>query len=305
MKLQTKNRGVYISNNNGKLEVEGIGKWHSYWRDPYHLFLTIPWWGFIGLVSLGYLSINIIFAFLYLAGGDCLSGAKPGLFSDYFFFSVHTLASIGYGVIAPDSNYANFIVTLEAIVSLLSIAVVTGLAFARFSRPTARVRFSQNAVVSLYNGIPTLIFRAANERRNFVLEAEVRVYFSRDEVTAEGESMRRFYELKLSRHRTPSFSLSWNIMHPIDEGSPLYYSTAESLIEDRSQLIVSIVGIDETVAYTIHARHIYSASEVFWNHRFADVVRVTATGDRFIDYNHFDRVLPLDASLTFAEGDRK
>jgi inward rectifier potassium channel len=296
MKTTKKNRGVYIANRNGKLEIEGIGKWYSYWRDPYHLFLTIPWWGFICLISLGYIGINIIFAFLYLAGGDCLSGAKAGLFSDYFFFSVHTLASIGYGVIAPETNYANIIVTLESIVSLLLIAVVTGLAFARFSRPTARVRFSRNSVVSPYNGIPTLTFRVANERRNFILEAEVRVYLSRDEVTAEGESVRRFYELKLSRHRTPSLSLSWNIMHPIDEESPLYYANAKSLENDRSQLIASIVGIDETVAYTIHARHSYSASEVFWNYRFADVVRMTATGDRFIDYSRFDRILPLDSA---------
>ncbi len=296
MKITKKSRGVYIANRNGKLEIEGIGKWYSYWRDPYHLFLTIPWWGFICLVSCGYIGVNIIFAFLYLAGGDCLSGAKSGLFSDYFFFSVHTLASIGYGVIAPETNYANIIVTLESIVSLLLIAVVTGLAFARFSLPTARVRFSQNSVVSPYNGIPTLTFRVANERRNFILEAEVRVYLNRDEVTAEGESVRRFYELKLSRHRTPSLSLSWNIMHPIDEESPLYYATAESLNNDRSQLIVSIVGIDETAAYTIHTRHSYSAPEIFWNHRFADIVRKTATGDRFIDYSRFDRILPLDSA---------
>jgi inward rectifier potassium channel len=300
MKFNQKNRGVYISNRKGKLEVEGIGKWYSYWRDPYHLFLTIPWWGFIGLVSLGYIGINIIFAFLYLAGGDCLSGAKAGLFSDYFFFSVHTLASIGYGVIAPATNYANIIVTLESIVSLLAIAVVTGLAFARFSRPIARIRYSKHTAISLYNGVPNLMFRAANQRRNFIFEAEVRVYFSRDEVTTEGEFVRRFYELKLSRHRTPNFSLTWNIMHPIDEESPLYYETAVSLGEKQAQLIVSITGMDETTAYTIHSRNIYSAQEIIWNHRFADVVRTTPTGDRFIDYNNFDRLLPLDESTLSA-----
>jgi inward rectifier potassium channel len=293
MKKKFRNRGAYITTRNGKLEIEGIGKWYSYWRDPYHLLLTIPWWGFIALVSFGYIAINIVFAFLYLLGGDCLSGAKAGLFSDYFFFSVHTLASIGYGVIAPATDYANTIVTLESIVSLLAIAVVTGLAFARFSRPTARIRFSQSSVISLYDGVPTLIFRAANERNNFIFEAEVRAYFSRDEITAEGESMRRFYELKLSRHRTPSFSLTWNIMHPIDEESPLYYETAESLSSKQAQLIVSIIGMDETVAYTIHSRHIYSAAEIIWNHRFADIVRNTPAGDRFIDYSNFDRILPL------------
>lgn len=280
-----------IINREGKLEIDGLGAWYSYLRDPYHLMLTIPWTGFALVVSAGYIVINIIFALLYLAGGDCLEGAKPGSFVDTFFFSVQTLGSIGYGVISPKTFYANIIVTLEAIASLLAIAVVTGLAFARFSKPNARVIFSDVAVITPHNGVSTLAFRAANKRRNLILEARVTVDFSIDQVTQEGEFIRRIYELQLLRQRTSSFNLAWTIMHPIDENSPLYGLTSEMLIDRRAAIIVSLVGIDETVAYTIHTRHNYSAREILWNHRFADMLTTKPNGDRYLDYQYFHDVM--------------
>jgi inward rectifier potassium channel len=283
-----------VINREGKLEVDGLGAWYSYLRDPYHLMLTIPWTGFAAIVSLGYIFVNIIFALLYLAGGDCLEGAKPGSFLDAFFFSVQTLASIGYGAIAPKTTYANIIVTLEAIASLLAIAVVTGLAFARFSKPIARVIFSDVAVIAPYNGIPALTFRAANKRRNFILEARVTVDLSIDEVTKEGEFIRRLYELQLLRQRTSSFNLAWTIRHAIDESSPLYGFTPEMLVDGRAAIIVSLVGIDETVAYTIHARQNYSVREILWNYRFADMLTTKPNGDRYLDYRSFHCVLPIE-----------
>ncbi|MGL5808275.1 MAG: ion channel [Xenococcaceae cyanobacterium] len=286
-----------IINREGKLEVDGLGAWHSYLRDPYHLMLTIPWAGFAAIVSLGYIFVNIIFALLYLAGGDCLEGAEPGSFLDAFFFSVQTLASIGYGAITPKTTYADIIVTLEAIASLLAIAVVTGLAFARFSKPIARVIFSDVAVIAPYNGIPTLTFRAANKRRNYILEARVTVDFSIDEVTTEGEFIRRLYELQLLRQRTSSFNLAWTIRHAIDENSPLYGFTQEMLLDGRATIIVSLVGIDETVAYTIHARQNYSVREILWNYRFADMLTTKPNGDRYLDYRFFHRVLPIEESV--------
>lgn len=283
-----------IVDRDGRLQVEGLGAWYSYWRDPYHLLLTVPWIGFAAIVSVSYIIVNVIFAFLYLAGGDCLEGAQPGSFLDAFFFSVQTLASIGYGVISPKTDYANIIVTLEAITSLLAIAVVTGLAFARFSKPTARVIFSDVVTISPHNGIPTLIFRAANKRRNLILEARVIVDFSIDEYTLEGEFIRRFYELKLVRNRTSSFNLAWTIMHQIDENSPLYQVTPESLINGRASVIVSLTGTDETVAYTINVRHIYSAGEVLWDYRFLDMLATDTNGDRVLDYRNFHSVAPID-----------
>jgi inward rectifier potassium channel len=285
-----------IENRDGKFNIVGLGVWYMYWRDPYHLMLTIPWLGFMGLVSIAYILINVVFALLFLLGGDCITGAKPGDFWDAFFFSVQTLASIGYGVMSPGTFYAHVIVTIESIASLLAIAVVTGLAFARFSKPTARIVFSNVAVVDRFNGVPTLMFRAANKRHNQIVEAQVNVSLLRDEKSLEGTFLRRFYELKLTRHRTPSFTLTWNVMHPIDEDSPLYGQTPESLAKMRAQLVVSLSGTDETVAYTIHARHIFAPQEILWNHRFTDMVYKSPNGDRYIDYTNFHQALPVETA---------
>jgi inward rectifier potassium channel len=281
---------VQIKIENGQFQIMGINIWYSHWRDPYHLFLTIPWPGFLTLIALMYVAINSLFALAYLAFPNSIENARSGSFLDAFFFSVQTLASIGYGAMYPKTVYANAIVTLEAMVGLMSIALLTGLAFARFSRSTARVIFSRSAVITPYNQVPTLMFRTANQRRNQILEAQLQVYLMRDEISAEGHLMRRFYELRLLRHRTPSFTLSWTAMHPIDEYSPLYGTTAESLIQTKTLIVASLSGIDDTVAQLIHARHSYSAQDIFWNKRFVDIFSETSDGHRYIDYTHFHDV---------------
>jgi inward rectifier potassium channel len=283
-----------VINRDGRLELDESRAWYSYLRDPYHLMLTIPWLGFFVIVSLVYILINVTFAFLYILGGDCLIGAKPGSFTDAFFFSLQNLASIGYGIISPKTLYANAIVTLEAITSLLAIAMVTGLSFARFTKPKARVIFSDVAVISPFNNIKTLMFRAANERRNLILEAQIRVDFSIDQVTQEGEFSRRFYELPLLRHRTSSFNLAWTVRHVIDEASPLYGLTPELMAAGQAAIIVSLVGIDETVAYTINARKTYAAHEILWNHRFVDMFTIAPDGSRYLEYQHFHSVLAIE-----------
>ncbi|EGJ31298.1 inward rectifier potassium channel [Moorena producens 3L] len=249
--------------------------------------LTVNWPMFFGLIAVCYLAINIVFALLYLAGGNCIENARPGSFFDVFFFSVQTMASIGYGAMYPVTSYANIIVTIEALVGLMALAMATGLMFARFSRPTARVIFSRRAVITPHNGVPTLMFRTANERDNRILEAQLRVSLLRYEVTLEGESMRRFYDMKLLRSQTPSFGLTWTVMHPIDQSSPLYGETPESLAEMEATLIITLVGIDETVSQTIHARHSYTASEILWDRRFVDMFHRKSDGSRIIDYSHF------------------
>jgi inward rectifier potassium channel len=285
---------IHIKIQNGQFEILGMGAWHSYWRDPYHLLLTIPWSGFFVLVCSFYVVINALFALAYLAGGDCIANARPGSFFDAFFFSVQTLASIGYGAMYPKTTYANIIVTIEAMIGLVGIAVMTGLAFARFSRPTARVMFSRVAVITPHEGVPTFMFRTANQRRNFILEAHMRVYLMRDEITAEGEFIRRFHDLKLVRNQTPSFALSWVIMHPIDEFSPLYGMTADSLNNTNTTIVVSLSGIDETVSQVVHTRHNYAAHDIIWNSKFVDIFHYTSDGHRYIDYKHFHDVMSLD-----------
>lgn len=284
---------VRIVKRDGRLNIVGMGAWYSYWREPYHLLLTIPWAGFLALVALGYVAANALFALAYLAGGDGIENARPGNFLDAFFFSVQTMASIGYGVMHPRTAYANAVVTIESLVGLMGLAMGTGLGFARFSRPTARVLFSRVAVIAPFDGVPTLMFRAANQRRNQILEAQLRVRLTRDEVNAEGQFMRRVHDLKLVRSQNPMFSLSWTAMHQIDEYSPLYGATPETLAAAETTIVITLSGIDETVYQTIYTRHIYATHEILWNMRFADILLMMPDGQRHVDYSHFHDVIPL------------
>ena len=279
---------------NGRFEIPNVDVWYSYWQEPYYLLLTVPWWGFFTLAILAYILVNALFAIGYLLGGDCIANAASGSFADAFFFSVQTLTSIGYGAMYPTTTYAHLLVTVEAFVGIVGIALITGLAFTRFSQPTAKVMFSKVATISEHNGIPTLMLRAANQRRNQIIEAEIRVYLMRDEVSAEGKYMRRLHLLKLLRDRTPRFTLSWTVMHPIDETSPLWGATPESLAKTKAMVVVSFSGIDETVSQSLHAPFYYGANEILWQHRFADVIHHTPQGHFYVDYSNFDRAIPLD-----------
>ncbi len=285
---------IHIKIRDGQFHIPGMGAWYHYWRDPYHLLLTIPWSGYFLVVTSMYLGTNALFALLYMAGGNCVKNARPGSFIDLFFFSVQTLATIGYGAMYPTTIYANSIVTIEAMIGLVAVSVLTGLAFARFARPNARVMFSRVAVIVPNGEVPTLMFRAANQRRNFILQAQMGVYLMRDECTIQGDFIRRIYDLNLVRSQTPNFALSWVVVHQIDESSPLYGMTEESLIETNATIVIALSGIDETVAQIVHARHSYAAHEILWNHRFVDITFHPSAKHRYIDYNYFHDVLPLD-----------
>jgi inward rectifier potassium channel len=216
---------------------------------------------------------------------------------DMFFFSVQTMATIGYGAMYPKTLYANILVALEAPIGLLGVAMATGLMYGRFSRPTARVIFSNVALIAPYDGKPMLMFRAANKRGNQILEARLWVTLIREEMNAEGYSMRRIYDLDLTRSHSPFFMLSWTAMHPIDETSPLYGETPESLAASDADILVTLTGVDETVAQPIHARHAYAVRDLIWNHRFADVFSRLPNGDRVLDYSHFHSVVALEKSI--------
>lgn len=292
-KRQLKNQQHWLAPK-GVLQLPNSGVWHSYWSDPYHMLLTIPWSGFLLLIVLVYGMLNTLFALAYLAGGDSIANAQPGSFWDAFFFSVQTLASIGYGALYPQTLYANTVVTIEALVGLLGFAVVTGLAFARFSQSTARILFSRFAVVTRYNGMPTLMFRTANQRGNQIVEAQMWAYLLRDEISLEGQFMRRLYPLQLLRSQTPSFALTWTAIHPIDAESPLQGQTAESLAQLKAQIVVSLSGIDETVTQAVHARHLYQAQEILWNYQLVDIIHATKCGEHYIDFTHFHDVVPTE-----------
>ena len=291
---KSKAKKFKINFKNGRFEIPGADAWHKYWQEPYYLLLTIPWWGFLSLAMLLYLALNAIFAISFMMGGKCIENATPGSFADAFFFSVQTLTSIGYGSMYPITTYADILVTIEALVGIIGIALITSLAFTRFSQPTAKVVFSRVATIAEHNGIPTLMIRAGNQRHNQIIEAQVRLYLMQDEVTTEGEYMRRFYLLKLKRDSTPRFTLSWTIMHPIAQDSPLYSATAESLAKTRAMIVVSLSGIDETVSQSLHAPYSYNASDILWSHRFADIIYQTPAGHQYIDYTYFHQAIPID-----------
>jgi len=256
-------------------------------RDVYHLMLTMPWTWFFGVQAIGYLIFNAIFALLYLAQPGSVANAKSGSFADAFFFSVQTMATIGYGVMAPATLYANIMVTVESLLGMVAFAVAAGLIFARFSRPTARVLFSRVAVVTPFNGVPTLMFRCANERRNQIFEAQVHVDFARQETSAEGLNLRRSYELELSRDRNPQFSLSWTVMHPIDAESPLYGIDPDLLAAQEASIVVTLTGTDESLSQTVFARASYRADEILWGRKFVDILSETEEGDTQVDYRRF------------------
>lgn len=276
----------------GESPVLRVG-FETHWaRDLYHRTLIMPWWRFLLAAASFYLSANVLFALLYLADPGGIAKARPGSFADAFFFSIQTMATIGYGVLYPDDMYSNVVVTAETIVALLVLALVTGLLFSRFSRPTSRVMFSKVAVVARHDGVPTLHLRVSNERRNQILEASVGLSLLRNERTAEGRFMRRFHDLALARARTPVFALTFTVMHAIDEASPLFGATPQSLAAQDAQLLVTVTGLDETMSQTIHARYSYTPDEILFGARFADMFGYTEQGRAAIDFRNFNVTVP-------------
>src|SRR6202035_806038 len=248
-------------------EVLAIGLPRPSFHDLYHFALRISWSRFLGIGIALFAAANALFALVYLIPGDAITNARPGSFADAFFFSVQTMATIGYGVMAPATFYANLLMTFETAVGLMFVALTTGLVFARFSRPTARVLFSKVAVVSPYNGVPTLSIRVANQRQNQLLAAEVSMTLVRDETSEEGELTRRFYDLALVRDRSPVFALTFRVMRPIDANSPLHGLNYETLAEQHAEIVVIAGGIDETLVQRVGARTSYLPHEILWAHR--------------------------------------
>jgi len=273
-------------------EIVALGLRAHPLRDVYLWLLASTWRRFFALVLAAYLGANAVFALGYLALGDAIEEARPGHFGDAFFFSVQTMATIGYGKMAPRGIGANALVTVEALVGLLGLALVTGVVFAKFSRPTARVRFSAVAVVTPFDGVPSLLFRMGNERGNQIAEAAVHLVLVREERTAEGEVVRRLHELRLRRDRSAFFALTWTVVHPITPDSPLYGVTPEAFAASGSDLIVALTGWDDAFAQTVHVRHAYGAGQVRWGERFEDVLTTLPDGRPAIDYRLFDRTRP-------------
>jgi inward rectifier potassium channel len=284
-----------LLNKDGSFNVvrEGLGPLAS--LSLYHDLLTMTWPRFLGLIVLFYLGANAVFAAAYMAcGPGALAGATAvtpgGRFLESFFFSVHTFATIGYGSMSPHSLAANFLVIVESLVGLLGFALATGILFSRFARPTAQILFSKYAIIAPFKGITAFEFRIANARSNQLIELQAKVllsWFKPDAVSRE------FYPLRLEREKVVFFPLSWTIVHPIDEESPLWGITPEQLTSCEAEILILLTGIDETFSQTVHSRSSYTGNEVLWGVRFANLFNPpTPDGVLSIDISRLNEVEP-------------
>jgi inward rectifier potassium channel len=261
--------------------------------DVYFALLTTPFWRFCAIVAGMVLLLNSIFAFIYMLSPGSISNTRLGSFEDAFFFSVQTLATIGYGAMAPQTRFAHVVVTVESILGIIAVGSLAGISFARLARPKALVLFSRHAVIRKRNGVPHLQMRLANWRTNLIVEATLRAYLLMPEMTAEGETMRTPVELKLVRSSTPLFFLTWTAMHRIDDASPFYGDDAIARLQAvGAQLFVMLTGYDQALGQTVHTYHEYRLNEVVYNAGFADIVTIAPDGTRLIDFARFHDVEP-------------
>ena len=265
-------------------------------RDPYHLVLALSWPKFFGALILSFALVNLFFGALYWLLPGSVANARDGVFIDYFFFSIETLATVGYGVMSPATLAGHVVASVEILAGMVGIALITGLVFARFSKPTARILFSQSAVIRNFDGGRVLMVRIANERYNRIVEATATMSLVRTEISDHGESFVRIHDLRLIREGTPVFALTWSLMHRIDEQSPLQGLDRDQLLGSRSGIVVSVTGHDETMAASVHAVKDYSADDVIFDGRFADILSVTPEGDRRVDMTRFHDTEPASMS---------
>jgi inward rectifier potassium channel len=275
-----------------RFEVKNLDQ--RWFTDVYSYLLAITWRRLLGVFFLVYCGTNALFGFLFWVGGNDIANARVGSFADAFWFSVQTYATIGYGGMSPATTYAHVLVTLEAFVGMMAMALGTGIVFAKFSRPTARVAFSRNLVVHVRNGRPVLEFRLANQRRGTLSDATMKLSVIKDEVTAEGQPMRRGYPLELERPNMPVLSLAWNLIHVLDEQSPVHGLSAQGGSDRIMGFIASLTAHDDTMAETVHARQFYNLDEVLHDVRFVDMIDAKSEpGVIVIDHSLLHEVRPI------------
>ena len=280
-------RRVRIANR----EVLTRGLKAGLWSDINHRAMTMPWPAFIGAAAVLFLGLNVLFALLYMLGDDPIANAPKGSFPHLFYFSIETLATVGYGDMHPQTHWGHGVATLEIFTGMSLLAVYTGLMFARFSRPQARFLFAKSAVIGREDGRQMLMVRMANERQNTISGATARIWLVRTEKAPHGTERRRFLELDLIRTENPVFALSWTLFHEIAPESPLYGATSETLAASETSLILTVTGLDEASGHALHARTTYSAGAIVWGCRYADMLERTAGGQTVIDYTRLDEVV--------------
>src|SRR4051812_2212774 len=293
--MRMKRKPTPVSVRSGQVEFVKVNTDAWRWRDVYRWLLSLRWPQFAAFAATLYVTLNLLFAALYSLEPNSIAGSTGGhWFFDCFFFSVQTLATVGYGHMYPQTLYGHIITTIEIMSGLFLLAVMTGLIFVRFSRPIARVAFSRSIVIAPLNGKPTLMVRIGNENHHSMVEAEFRVMFSRDEPLAEGGDFRYFYNLKLHFDRLTVFPAALTLRHVIDETSPLHGATPESLEHDRALFFVSVVGVDPVIAAAVQTQQDYTWREVLFGHRFVEIYSQPRDGKLTVDYGRLHETQPAE-----------
>jgi inward rectifier potassium channel len=275
----------------GDREIITEGLHLSFWADISHRCMTASWPAFIGGAALVFVAFNAVFAFFYWIGNQPVSNVPGGAYIDYLYFSIETLSTAGYGDMHPDTHYGHFIATVELFTGIFSMSLMTGLIFARFSRPNARLLFADNPVIFQHDGKPTLMLRLANERHNIISNATAKLWLFKNIVSMEGEQLRRFSELQLTQNQNPGLALSWTLYHVLDEKSPLCGLGTEDLAAFKASLVVVVSGYDVVAAQTVHARKTYDCSDIRFGHRYADILGTSEDGRLRIDYGRFHETM--------------
>lgn len=282
-----------IATRAGRTEFLKINAAVSGWRDSYHWVLSLTWPRFALFLAVSYVVINLLFGTLYVIRPNCINDLEPGSFPFAFFFSVETLATVGYGHNYPVTLYGHIIVTIEIFIGMIWLAVITGLIFVRFARPTARILFSDSLVIAPHDGRLSLMFRVANLRHTSMAEAEFRIIYSRDEHVLEGEDIRRFYYLKLYPDRMISFPAALTIRHTIDEESPLFGITPERLEKEDAFFIASTVSLELVMAASVQSAKDYAVENIRFGERFVDVYEELPDGRLTVDYGRLHETEPV------------
>jgi inward rectifier potassium channel len=275
----------------GGREIISTGLNTGVWSDLYHRCMTASWTTFFGGVLLVFLLLNGFFALLFALGDNPIANLPPEHPFYLVYFSIETLSTVGYGEMYPQTHYGHVVASTEMFSGLVYAAVMTGLIFARFSRPRARLVFARTIVIGQHEGRRTLMIRVANARHNTISDASARLWLIRSEVTSEGQSYRRFHELKLERNQNPIFVLSWTIFHCIDDKSPLFNQTAADLAALEASFVLSVQGHDENFASLVNDRWTYAFSDIYWNHRYVDIIE-GEPGTVRLNYRRFHDVVP-------------
>lgn len=274
-------------------EIITIGAEVEFWSDLYHRAMTVRLSIFMAAVLALFVVNNMFFAVLYALDPAAISNVAEPRLLNLFFFSVESFTTAGFGDMHPQSVYGHAISTLEGFMALLQTAALTGLIFARFSRPRARIRFASNPVIAQYDGEPTLMIRLANARQNFISDATVVLWILRSEVSKEGQSYRRFHRLPLTRHENPSFILSWTLFHTISKDSLLYGLSTDDFEKQEIQFILTLKGTDDTSAQELRARKTYEHNEIIWGVHYADILVPHTGGGVVLDYRKFDETVEV------------